>query len=61
MKNKFLDRRKFLKGMAVTGATLGVAATATVKPAMAKDSEVVNENLYRETEHFKKYYKSLRD
>jgi Ni,Fe-hydrogenase I small subunit len=59
MKTKFMDRRKFLKGMAVTGATLGVAVT--VKPAMAKESEVVNENLYRETEHFKKYYKSLRD
>ncbi|AEI14730.1 hypothetical protein Flexsi_1073 [Flexistipes sinusarabici DSM 4947] len=59
MKNELFDRRKFLKGMAVTGATLGVAAI--VKPAMAKDGEIVNENLYRETEHFKKYYKSLRD
>lgn len=59
MKDKLFDRRKFLKGMAVTGATLGVAAT--VKPAMAKSKEVVNENLYRETENFSKYYKSLRD
>ncbi len=59
MKNKLFDRRKFLKGMAVTGATLGMAAIA--KPVMAKNGEIINESLYRETEHFKKYYASLRD
>jgi len=45
--------------MAVTGATLGMAAIA--KPAMAKNGEIINESLYKETEHFKKYYASLRD
>ncbi|MDY6820688.1 MAG: twin-arginine translocation signal domain-containing protein [Deferribacterota bacterium] len=59
MKNKFFDRRGFLKGMTAVLTTMGVAATA--KPVMKKDSEIVRESLYRETEHFKKYYKTLRD
>jgi len=59
LKNKFFDRRGFLKGIAAIATTIGVAATA--KPVVKKDSEIVKESLYRETEHFKKYYKTLRD
>jgi len=56
------NRRSFLKHLLV-GATAVVGTAAVVKPAKAKSVGTVSgtqETLYRESEDFKKYYKSLR-
>ncbi len=56
------NRRSFLKHMlAGTAAVVGTAAV--IKPAKARPVNVsagTDETLYRETEAFKKYYKSIR-
>ena len=56
--NKKSSRREFLKlGALATGA----AVVLTAKKSTAKTVEnVQNETLYRETEHFKKYYETLK-
>jgi hypothetical protein len=62
MKQDEGKRRSFLKHLlAGTAAVVGTAAI--VRPAKAKPGktiEVADNELYRETEDFKKYYKSLR-
>ncbi|MGA1846654.1 twin-arginine translocation signal domain-containing protein [Deferribacter abyssi] len=59
MTSKKTSRRDFLKLGAIT--TMGVMATLKGKKVVAKEiQENSSEILYRETEHFKKYYESLR-
>ncbi|KAA0258114.1 hypothetical protein FHQ18_06870 [Deferribacter autotrophicus] len=59
MNSKRSSRREFLKLGAIT--TVGVMATLKGKKVIAKElQENSSEILYRETEHFKKYYESLR-
>lgn len=55
-------RRSFLKQLLAGTATV-VGAAALVKPAKAgpvKMTPDTGETLYRESEEFKKYYKSIR-
>ena len=56
--SKKTSRREFLKlGAFATGAAMVLSA----KKSSAKPVEnVQKETLYRETEHFKKYYETLR-
>jgi len=56
--SKKTSRREFLKlGAFATGAAMVLSA----KKSSAKSvKNVQNETLYRETEHFKKYYETLR-
>ena len=63
MKEKGDGRRSFLKHlMAGTAVVTGVAGTK--KSAQAKNAQATqsdqSETLYKETDTFKKYYKSLR-
>ena len=57
------ERRSFLKHL-FAGSAVVAGAASMVKPAQAKTAAPVTEGddeiLYRETESFKKYYKSLR-
>lgn len=56
------ERRSFLKHLLAGSAVVAGAASA-IKPAQAETSSQLttqDEVLYRETESFKKYYKSLR-
>jgi hypothetical protein len=56
---KTTSRRKFLKFCAV--ATGVAVAAGTAKKTFASDGKKSeNEVLYRETEHFKKYYETLK-
>ncbi|NOQ46907.1 MAG: hypothetical protein GQ559_09595 [Desulfobulbaceae bacterium] len=61
MKKDDTDRRSFLKQLIAGSA---IAATAlSGKTVKAKEQETVRQSdeiLYRETEDFKQYYKSLR-
>lgn len=55
-------RRSFLKQLLAGTATV-VGAAALVKPAKARQVSMTpstGETLYKETEEFRKYYKSLR-
>jgi hypothetical protein len=56
--SKKSSRREFLKlGAFATGAAMVLSA----KKSSAKSMEnVQNETLYKETEHFKQYYETLR-
>ncbi|MBZ4644253.1 MAG: hypothetical protein PWQ25_1887 [Deferribacteres bacterium] len=56
---KLKSRREFLKlGAVATGVSVALLGT---KKSYAKKQEVgENEILYRETEHFKKYYETLK-
>lgn len=57
-------RRRFLKGAALAGATLGagaaVAHTAGETPQPATPADGGERNGYRETEHIRAYYRSAR-
>ena len=56
------ERRSFLKHILAGSAVLAGTASA-IKPARAETSHQVtgdDEILYKETDSFKKYYKSLR-
>ena len=62
MQNEKKERRSFLKHLLAGSAVIAGAASA-VKPAGAETSAEVtasDEVLYKETDSFKKYYKSLR-
>jgi hypothetical protein len=62
MENEKKQRRSFLKHILAGSAVLAGAAAA-IKPARATTSNSFNsddEVLYRESDSFKKYYKSLR-
>lgn len=59
MKKAEDNRRSFLKHiLAATAVVAGSAAI--VRPAKAKPVQGSNETLYRESDDFKKYYKSLK-
>jgi hypothetical protein len=63
MEHEKKERRSFLKHL-FAGSAVVAGAASMVKPAQAKTSAPVTEGgdeiLYKETESFKKYYKSLR-
>ena len=62
MHNEKKGRRSFLKHLLAGSAVVAGAASA-IKPARAETPPQVtgqDEVLFRETESFKKYYKSLR-
>ena len=62
MQNEKKERRSFLKHL-LAGSAVIAGAAAAVKPARAETSAEVtasNEVLYKESDSFKKYYKSLR-
>ena len=61
MQEEKKERRSFLKHLLAGSAVIAGAATA-VKPAQAETSPhiITNDELYKETDSFKKYYKSLR-
>ena len=62
MQNEKKERRSFLKHLLAGSAVIAGAASA-VKPVRAETSPGVtatDEVLYKETDSFKKYYKSLR-
>lgn len=62
MKKEEEHRRSFLKHI-LAGSAAVIGAASIVKSSKAKSGPSVtqeNEILYRETESFKKYYKSLR-
>ncbi|TKB56166.1 twin-arginine translocation signal domain-containing protein [Ferrimonas aestuarii] len=53
-----LERRNLLKALAVAPAAAGVVAVAT--PAAAADKADVKQSGYKETDHVRSYYASLR-
>ncbi len=62
MQNEKKERRSFLKHLLAGSAVIAGTASA-VKPARAETSPegmATDEVLYKETDSFKKYYKSLR-
>ena len=62
MQEEKKGRRSFLKHLLAGSAVIAGAATA-VKPAKAETSPHIitnDDELYKETDSFKKYYKSLR-
>ncbi|MCB4205456.1 hypothetical protein LF845_10870 [Deferribacterales bacterium Es71-Z0220] len=56
---KFKSRREFLKLGMLAASTTAIAVTSKKSYAKAPEN-VDNEILYRETEHFKKYYETLK-
>ena len=62
MKKKIEDNRRAFLKQVLTGAAV-VGAAVMVRPAKAKSAQKLSrsdETLYRESESFKKYYKTLR-
>ena len=62
MEKENKERRSFLKHI-LSGSAVLAGTAAAVKPARAGASQTIDrtgETLYRESESFKKYYKSLR-
>ena len=62
MKEEKQERRSFLKRM-LAGSAVVATSIAAIKPAKAKPQGPIlspgDEVLYKETEAFKKYYKTL--
>lgn len=54
------NRRSFLKHVLVVTTVVAAGPVTLVRPANALPSKGTGETLYRESEDFKKYYKSLR-
>jgi len=56
---KIKSRREFLK-LGVLAAGTAAIAISTKKSYAKRPENIDNEILYRETEHFKKYYETLK-